>query len=122
MAARAKKIMRSALILLAVGALYALFVTKTRLGIPCLFHLVTGWQCPGCGVSRMCLALLRLDFRAAFRANAAIFCLLPLMGATAARLLYLYIRYDRRRDRAAELSVRFMIAVLVVFGVLRNLL
>ena len=30
--------------------------------IPCMFHQITGLYCPGCGVSRMCLALFRLDF------------------------------------------------------------
>lgn len=121
MHARAKKIIIGALILFAVGALYALFVSLTHIGIPCVFNLITGLKCPGCGVSRMCLALIRFDFKTAFHENAAIFCMLPLMAATAARFIYVYIRYDRRRDKYAEFAVYFMIAVLVLFGVLRNI-
>ena len=122
MAARAKKIVIGALALIAVGALNALLIVWTPSGIPCVFHVVTGLKCPGCGVSRMCLALLRFDFAAAFHANAAIFLLLPLMAATAARLIYVYIRYGRLRDKYAEIAIYGMIAVLVVFGVLRNFL
>ncbi len=121
MAARAKKVTFGALTILAVGALYALFVTLTHRGIPCVFHSVTGLWCPGCGVSRMCLALLRLDFAGAFRENAAIFCMLPLMAATSARLIYVYIRYGRTRDKFADIAIYFMIAVLLVFGVVRNI-
>lgn len=39
------------------------------IGIPCLFHLLTGLLCPGCGNSRAALALLRLDIKAALEYN-----------------------------------------------------
>ncbi len=122
MSTRAKKVTFGALILLVVGALYAFFMTFTHIGIPCVFNLITGLKCPGCGVSRMCLALIRLDFKAAFRANAAIFCLLPMMAVTAGRLIYVYIKYGRRCDKAAQISIYCMIVILVVFGVMRNIL
>lgn len=121
MAARAKKIILGALILIAVGVLYTLFVIITHMGIPCLFNFVTGLKCPGCGVSRMCLALLRFDFLTAFHENAAIFCLLPLMAATAARLIYVYIKFGRLRDKYAEIAIYAMIAVLIVFCIIRNI-
>ena len=57
-------------ILLGVGFAYLIFVSLTGLGIPCPFHAVTGLHCPGCGVTRMCVALARLDFAAAWDANA----------------------------------------------------
>ncbi len=44
------------------------------IGIPCLFHQVTGLLCPGCGNSRAALALLRLDVAAALQYN--LLCLL----------------------------------------------
>lgn len=121
MASRVKKVTFGALILLSVGALYALFVTLTHKGIPCVFRLATGLECPGCGVSRMCLALIKFDFVTAFRANAAVFCLLPLMAATAGRLIFVYIKYGTLRDKISEIAIWVMIAVLLVFGVLRNI-
>ena len=119
---RRNKVIRIALVSLGTGALYALFVRLTGLWIPCLFNLVTKLKCPGCGISRMFFALFRFDFVSAFHSNAAVFCLMPLMIAAAARYAYVYIKYDRIKDRAADTAVIFMIAVLVVFGVLRNII
>ena len=36
-------------------------------GIPCVFHLVTGAYCPGCGGTRAVKAFLRGDFADSFR-------------------------------------------------------
>ena len=46
-------------------------------GMPCLFRTLTGWQCPGCGMTHAVVALLRLDIRTAFACNA----LFPVYGA-----------------------------------------
>ena len=122
MSARLKKALCIALVVIAIGAIYALFVTLTGIAIPCVFRLITGFQCPGCGVTRMCLALLRLDFATAFYSNPAVFCLLPLMVFTAGRMLYVYIRYDRKREKLTQILLYVMIVILLIFAVLRNIL
>ena len=118
---RRNKVLRIALILLGIGALYALLTYFTDFGIPCLFYTVTGLQCPGCGISRMFLALLHLDFSAAFRYNGAVLCLLPLFLLVGARKIYLYIRYGRKKDRLSDAGVWFMIVLLLLVGILRNI-
>jgi Protein of unknown function (DUF2752) len=50
---------------LALSALY----TTTGLGLPCPFRLLTGWDCPLCGGTRMGEALLHGDVPAAFGFN-----------------------------------------------------
>ncbi len=117
---RRNKVIAGALTLLTIGTAYAFFVMLTKKSIPCVFHSLTGLKCPGCGVSRMFLALFRFDLKEAFIANGAILCMLPLMSATAARFVYVYVRRGTVRDRAAEISVWFMVGVLLVFGVVRN--
>lgn len=108
-------------IVLFCGLAYALWIRIVGFGMPCIFHTLTGLDCPSCGVTHMCMALLRLDFVAAFRANSAIFCLMPLGIAVAARQIYLYIRYDRRRlEPWASVAIAFMIVVLLIFGIVRN--
>lgn len=108
--------------LLGTGLLYAGFVSLTGWGIPCVFHLVTGLSCPGCGVSRMFMALLRLDFGAAWEANPAILALLPLGMVVLADILVRYVRTGRRvPGKFSNVAIVFMIAVLLVFGVMRNL-
>lgn len=106
----------------AAGLLYALFVSVTGIGIPCVFRLVTGLKCPGCGVSRMCMALLHLDFKTAWHSNPAVMAMLPLGTAVALDVCVRYVRTGRvATGRASGVAVIFMIAVLVVFGVLRNI-
>ena len=119
---RRNKVLRIALILLGIGALYTLLTYFTNFGIPCLFYTITGLQCPGCGISRMFLALFQLDFAAAFHYNVAVLCLLPLFILVGVRKIYLYIRYNRKKDLLSDIGVWGMIVVLILFGVLRNIL
>lgn len=90
--------------------------------IPCPFHTVTGLYCPGCGVSRMCLSLLHLDFYAALKANAAVLLLLP-AGLIIALLMA--VRYVKSGStcptRMQNCTLYVMAAILLVFGVLRNI-
>ena len=30
--------------------------------IPCVFNLITGYYCPGCGITRMFISIYKLDF------------------------------------------------------------
>ena len=70
-----------------------------------MFHQITGLYCPGCGVSRMCLALFRLDFVSAFRANAAIFLLLPAGLAIAIQTAVRYVKTGNGRlTRVSDLD------------------
>lgn len=58
--------------------LYAMVDPATTVWMPkCFIHVVTGWDCPGCGSQRAVHALLHGDFRGAFAANAFLVCLLP---------------------------------------------
>lgn len=71
------QILKPVLLLGMAGLVYGIFVRYTGLAIPCFFNKVTGFYCPGCGVTRMCVALLQFHFREAFYANPVIFCMLP---------------------------------------------
>lgn len=57
-----------ALITIAVSA--GLLMGYSGVRIPCIFNVITGLNCPGCGNTRAVLALLRLDFSRAFSVNA----------------------------------------------------
>lgn len=109
--------------ILAVGLLYALFVTTTGLSIPCVIRLVTGLRCPGCGMTGMCLHLLRLDFAGAWHSNPAVMALLPLGGAVAVDMSVRYVRSGATQfSRFSNAAMIFMLVVLLVFGILRNIL
>lgn len=58
--------------ILAVALLYLFFHFS---GIGCPLHFLTGINCPGCGMSRACLALLRLRFADAWHYHPLVYSL-----------------------------------------------
>ncbi|MEG1879231.1 MAG: DUF2752 domain-containing protein [Pseudoflavonifractor sp.] len=110
-------------LLVTAGLAYALFVGFTGLAIPCPFHAVTGLLCPGCGVTRMCLALLRLDFLSAWRANPGLMLLLGPMALLFGSLAWRWVKTGQRRpNRVQTICLWLMIVFLVLYGVERNLM
>ncbi|MBQ2307105.1 MAG: DUF2752 domain-containing protein [Clostridia bacterium] len=114
------KVIRTA-VLLAVGAGYYVLYRLTGLGLPCVFHKITGLYCPGCGVTRMVVDLSRLRFAKAFSDNAVLFVLLPVW--LAAMLILLFRRDSKRLEETRTFKILSIVSLilLIVFGVLRNL-
>jgi len=66
--------------LAAAGVTYLLAVPN-QYKIPCFFHATTGYLCPGCGLTRAALAVLRGDIPAAFNFNQLVFFLPVFLAA-----------------------------------------
>ena len=113
-----------ALIVLAgAGVGYYFMITRTAFAFRCIFHEVTGWLCPGCGVTRMCLALIRFDFAGALAANPALMALSPVLGLCLARTTVGYVRTGSMKPpRWVERILWVCVAILLIFGVVRNVL
>jgi hypothetical protein len=108
-------------VVLCAGVAYALLVGMIGRGIPCVFRLVTGLQCPGCGITRMFLSLLKLDFAAAARYNLLVLCLLPLGVGLYFYKTWQYIKKGNTDMSSAEKLIYCICFVLcIVFCVLRN--
>jgi hypothetical protein len=120
---RIKRVVSALSILLILLGAYTLFFLYTGKGIPCIFKLVTGWSCPGCGVTRMLIAILRLDFYNAFLYNQALFVLLPFFIALICRIIYVYIKKGTADPGKVFNCITYVvIGILLVFGILRNLI
>lgn len=52
----------------------------------CLFRNITGWECPGCGMTRALVSLSRLDVVGAWHYNHAVVVVAPLLA-------YLWVRW-----------------------------
>ena len=87
----------------------------------CMFRLVTGWDCPGCGSQRAIHSLLHGHLGRAWQFNPFIFFAVPI-GA-----FYLFIetwrdRFPRLHTGANRPAILIFIAVAVVlWWILRNL-
>ncbi|OUN19942.1 DUF2752 domain-containing protein [Pseudoflavonifractor sp. An85] len=118
---RLRRLLTGLLLVAAAGVGYALWVTLTHLAIPCPFHAVTGLWCPGCGVTRMCLALLRLDLAEAWQANPVLLVLLPLIAGLLGYRMVCYVRQGHTPAKRWEtLAWSGLAVVLVIWGIVRN--
>lgn len=109
-------------LILGIGLAYALLVHLTGWAVPCLFHTATGLWCPGCGVSRGCMAVLRGEWLAAIRANVGIAAIAPFAAGLLAVRCVRYVRTGKARGaRWEEIAWLVLSGAMVVFGVLRNL-
>lgn len=102
--------------------LYAFIYLKYNVGIPCIFFEITGLYCPGCGITRAIISLIKLDFIQAFRYNPLIIVVFP--------FLLIYIIYSTHCwlfDKKNSLhkipnSILYIILIIIIlFGILRNI-
>jgi hypothetical protein len=85
----------------------------------CQFHELTGWDCPGCGGLRAAHFLLHGEIGEAFRLNPLLVLALPVVFAWIAYALW--ARGTGRQARLPERVAYVSAAVIILFGVLRNL-
>lgn len=121
MAARSKRLVALTALLLALCAVGVL-LSQVGLGIPCLFHLFTGLDCPGCGVTRMLASLAAGDFVGAWHSNPALLALSPVLAALAVTLTAGWLRTGRLSPGRLQSALLWgCVVLLLLFGVIRNL-
>ncbi|MDE6288097.1 MAG: DUF2752 domain-containing protein [Muribaculaceae bacterium] len=98
------------------GILYLAFNDPETSPAPsCIFHRLTGYDCPGCGTQRAVHALLQGRVADAWKANAALFFAVPLAG------LYIGARGRLRQRLESPLVIAAIAVAIIVWTVLRNL-
>ena len=108
--------------ILSVGLAYYLLTRIFKVGLPCPIYALFGKYCPGCGISRMCAALLHLDFRTAFLNNRFLFVISPILLIHFIRKSYIYIRKGVAPIGKIETIVTLILAIsAIVFAVMRNM-
>ena len=76
------------------------------LGLPCLFHSLTGLYCPGCGGTRAVRSLLRGDLRMSFQYHPLV------LYAVLVLFLEMFLRAFKRRETPLDHKKRARIMIL----------
>lgn len=119
---RIKKIVKLMALMLCIGVIYTIIILNTNFGIPCMFKKITGFSCPGCGITGVFLYLFRLDFKSAFMENPMIICISPLLLYVCIRMVIRYINENKTKPTDFENKlIWFMLIVAILFGIIRNL-
>lgn len=98
----ARIISRWKLLLVVGGYIFLMWITK----IGCIFNWLTGIPCPACGITRSCVAFLRLDIKKAFEYHALTLLLVPFL---------IYILIGERpyfKSRKSETAVIIILTII----------
>lgn len=102
---------------------YVINPNKTSLALPCLFKLLTGLNCTGCGGQRAFHFLLHGEFLQASRYNILIY-FLPFLLYVAFASIQMYIlnskKYVIKFIFSNEIGILILV-FLIIFTVLRNI-
>ena len=114
-------VFKPVLVLFLVGLAYLFIFQKFNLGIPCLFRELTGYKCPGCGMTHALSEVWNLNFYGAWSYNALSITVLPVV------CIYLLFRYVReclhKRDGFDIWEYVLLVVLFIVvlaYGYVRN--
>ena len=82
----------------------------------CPIKTITGLDCPGCGITRMFIALFHGNIYQAFRYNPLVFIELPI-------IFILLVLYKFKKEYRKVINIIFIVLLIItiVYGVLRNI-
>ena len=113
-------LINSFLLLILLG--YFLLISLTNVYIPCIFRLVTGYKCPGCGITHYVFDIINLDFGKAFVDNPLVFFLSPLLLVYYVIYNYFYVRYNNVKMMVIPNYISYtLIIISILFGIFRNI-
>ena len=105
------------LILLLIG--YLILGNKFHFYIDCPINRITGLYCTGCGITRMLLSIIQLDFYQAFRYNPLIFLSIPVI------IVFIIDKIITKKEplynKIPTKIWIIIIVILIVYGILRNI-
>lgn len=118
-----KKLIAIIIAFIAIGFAYLLFFEKFEIGIPCIFRVVTGYKCPGCGMTHAMVAIWQGDFAKALDYNLLSLTILPLVVIY---LIYRFLGQRKNKNRPDFYAWEFVLLIItfiivVGYGVMRNI-
>lgn len=111
---RFRKLFFSLIIAVFMGVFYGFILYPMGISIPCPIYKTTGILCPSCGITRLCIAVLHLDFQTAFQVNPVLFLLSPLILYIFVKTAILYVKSGRTYLKLHDNILLIVIIILLV--------
>lgn len=116
-----KRKIKIAVIILIFGIIYYFVYTLTGIGFKCPVNSITGFLCPGCGISRLIVHLSRLEINSAFQSNKYLFVTIPFLIFE-----FIYVNYidclHRKQPKWNDILLKTYFVSLIIFGIVRNII
>lgn len=110
------------LVILLVGYYFLNF--KYNFGIPCIFYKITGYKCPGCGITRALFSILNGNIKEAFNYNKLLFIVAPFLMIYFIYKSYIYI-LDKKESKNINKIIRYssytLVIISIIYAILRNI-
>lgn len=120
-----KRIIGIAILLVIFGIIYFLFSPEESQFFPkCVFHTLTGWDCPGCGSQRAAHHLLHLEIKKAFLSNPLLMIGFPYI------IIAVYFEYFGGKERFPKTrkilfgknAITIIFILIILFWIGRNII
>lgn len=106
--------------IICISFLYMKIYNTYHIGIPCVFHEITGLYCPGCGITRAIFSLLKLDFSSAVHNNFLIIIVGPFLLYYWSVVLSRWILFKKSTLILPNWLCYLILIIVIIFGILRN--
>lgn len=103
--------------------LYYYLNQRFNFSIPCVFYKITGYYCPGCGITRCLFSLLKGNIYKAFMYNQLVFLLLPFLFfyAIYSGYIYIYNKENKIMKKIPNFIFIILLCIVIAFGIIRNI-
>ena len=103
--------------------LYALEIKLWGYSIPCFIYKLTGFKCPGCGITHSLISLISFDYRNAFLSNPYVFITSPIILYFLFRNILINCRISKNKfTRKENLILYLYLGGLIIWGFVRNII
>ncbi len=118
---RLKRLLAGFFSIVAAGLIYYILIKIIGKGLDCPIKAVTGKFCPGCGITRMCMALIEGDIKSAVKYNLLLMSLIPVFLIFGPRRAYLYVKKgESEPDKTESIVICIVFVLTVAFWIMRN--